>query len=195
MNKTLLSLAALALIAIASPTTAYVPVVTDHIVISEFSSNAVGSNETGLEWIEIHNPTLADADLSGWIVHDLDPCGAPLSVHGKYVFDQGTTLASGAFLQVFMTAASRVCLANGGDDIHLVDSLNNTIDQVWYGNGGDLGADGATFAPAETQSVARCHLVRADGLNADEDSPVREFYLEIEPTPGAANDPCLPTLI
>lgn len=192
MRITTTTLAALALLAAAPMTGAYVPALVDHVVISEVMANAVGSNETGREWIELHNPTLNDVDVGGWNITDADPCGAPFTVNGNLVLPPGTILPAGGFLQVFMTTQSRICLANGGDDVTLYDAVGNEIDAVWYGNGGDRGAEGATFAPPEAQSVARCHIVRSDGTpNTDDDSPVTEFYLESAPTPGAANDPCL----
>lgn len=192
MRSIATTLATLALLAAIPTTGANVPVLTDHIVITEVMPNAVGANETGREWIELHNPTLADVDLSGWSLTDADPCGFPFTLIGKSVVPEGTILPAGGYLQVIFAPATRICLANGGDDVTLFDAVGNEIDAVWYGNGGDRGAEGATVAPPEGQSAARCNILAADGPNTDDGSPVTEFYLESAPTPGAANDHCLP---
>ena len=83
------------------------------LVLASASANPVineilyrpGSNypeDTALEFIELHNPSEEDVDLSGWAFTD----GV------NYTFPDGTTLASGAFLVVAADPAAYTGLEN-----------------------------------------------------------------------------------
>lgn len=190
MKRAILGAAALVALAAAGPAASNVPVLIDHVVISEVMPNAPGSNEQGAEWFELYNPGPVGVNIGGWYVHDKDSCDF---VFGRHTFPEGTMLGAQEYLHVVIPAEAKVCLANGGDDLTLLDPLGNAVDAVWYGTGGDYGSANAAPAPPEAQSIARCHLVAGvAGLNLDNDEPAAEFYVDLSPTPGAANEACLP---
>lgn len=88
-------------------------------------ANAIAYAENPAEWIELHNPGAAPADLGGWRLSDAV----------DYVFPAGTLLAPGGFL-VVTNAQYSGALANGGDRVRLRDAAEALIDEVPYFDSG-----------------------------------------------------------
>lgn len=76
--------------------------------------------ESGEEWIELYNRSDRLVDLSGWRLEDK-------------TFDDGTTLAAGAYLVVDSLKGT---LSNGGESILLRDAEGNVVDEVYYRDNG-----------------------------------------------------------
>jgi hypothetical protein len=120
------------------------------------------------QWIELHNQSDAEVDLSGW----------GLTNGILYAFDAGTRIPAGAYLVVaadrarFLVThpgvpAARVvggwqrALSHDSDTINLRDRLDNLVDHVEYGDGGPQndeepadGVDDRTFRGSEWPSGA-----------------------------------------
>ena len=99
---------------------------------------------TALEFIEIHNPDTAPADLSGWAI----------TKGADFTFPAGTTIPAGGFLVVaanvtsFQAAypsvttvtgpwAAGATLADKGESIELSDPTGAVVDSVSYADEGD----------------------------------------------------------
>ncbi len=146
---------------------------TDHLVINELQPNPSGSDR-GNEWVEIYNPTAIDTPLDGWTLQD----------HRGRIHDLAGLVAP-AFGYIVVTLGGSLQLVNGGGDLALVDPDAATIDRVRYGNVGS-GQPRAQAAPGEAESLAR-YYVHGDGRFAANGDDL-EWYIEDEPSPGAANE-------
>lgn len=137
------------------------------IVITEIMQNpAIILDEVG-EWFEIRNDGSTAVDINGWTIKDLDTDshvianGAPLVINpGEYKV-LGVDAAAMAIEGVTLFYQyDGVALANGGDELILVDTLDREVDAVaWDGgpvwpdpNGASMqwagvgdNADGATW--------------------------------------------------
>ncbi len=129
--KPLLLLAALALPVAATP------------VINEimYRPGASYPEDTGLEFIELHNPGDTPADLSGWAI----------SSGVRYTFPENTSIPAGGYLVIAAdldklttsTSLSGILgpwdgrLSNSGETVTLSDSSGTTIDTIRYADEGD----------------------------------------------------------
>lgn len=182
--------ALLAAVAVAPLVAGTVPLLTDHVVLNELYPNPPGSSELGREWFELYNPGALPVALDGWSVTDHGTCAFH---QGRWPLPQGTSLGPQARAQFVLPSNSGICLGNSGDDLTLLDASNATVDDLWYGNGGPHGPDGAAPLPAEGQSLARCEVLAGSrGPNLDDGVPAHQFYVDPVPTPGAMNRVCLP---
>ncbi len=118
------------------------PVLTNHLVISEFSP--VGPNGADDEFIEIHNPTRAEVDIGGW---KLQYKGATAGSYntGGHVFPPGTKIAARGYYLLRYTSYSGsvpadatypASLAMGGTAGHVRLSMadGTVVDTVGYGS-------------------------------------------------------------
>lgn len=106
------------------------------VIVNEVLANSAAP---GGDWIEIHNTTSSDIDLSGWLLSD--DAGTP----NKYQFPTGTTIPAGGYrafteAETFGSGAASVpfSLAFAGGAVHLfgVDALSNLtgyVDSLVYG--------------------------------------------------------------
>ena len=143
--------------------------------------NPAGDNQP-LEWIELHNQTSIDVDLSDWKISDAV----------NYQFATGTTIAAGSYLVVAADASALQAatgfssaigsytgnLSNGGESIVLLDHNNRLMDQLDYDDEGDwpIAPDGSGATLAKRSP----HLATAS-FNSWQASP------NVGGTPGAAN--------
>lgn len=161
------------------------------------------------EWIEIYNFDIADVDVSGYIISD-DPNPRNPGGEGAYTIPSGTVVPAVGFLLLvydsatfwnavnqgaypppfpttvilqYGSTASNLILANSGDDIHLFAPDLTVVDEMWYGNGGDMGSTNAAPDVPEGSGLGRS----PNGY--DTDIPANDFY-EAGPTqltPGSLN--------
>lgn len=110
----------------------------EYPVISEVMYDPPGT-ESEREWLELHNPTLAAIDLTGWKLRDNG---------GTWAIPTSTTLAAGGTLTIARTAAGfqalygfapdvaglTLSLANSSDYLLLLDPKGNVISKVAWGN-------------------------------------------------------------
>jgi hypothetical protein len=109
-------------------------------VPTDVGEPSVAYSRSTEEWIELHNPTNDDIDLTGW----------DLTGGINYNFDSGTMIPANDYLVVAKDPAELQAkypaieiaggfsgtLSNGSDLIVLRDSLNNPVDSVEYFDGG-----------------------------------------------------------
>ncbi|HNU51587.1 MAG TPA: lamin tail domain-containing protein [Verrucomicrobiota bacterium] len=118
-----------------SPGAATVPMVSPSVVLSEIMADNVASVPAGAgfpDWIEVHNPTGAAVDLSGWgLSDDSDP---------RFVFPAGTLLDAGGYLVVWCGADETApghragfALARKGETVSLFDASGRRVDSVTFG--------------------------------------------------------------
>ena len=109
------------------------------IRINEIFPNPVGSNEVGLEWIEIYNSGASSVDVTGWAIDDAVTIGQ-VAVRARIPEDfdpacsTNPVIGPGEFRVIRPTATS-INLNNTGDDVYLVSNrlLNATVvQQVTY---------------------------------------------------------------
>lgn len=107
------------------------------VILNEILANEPGS-DTGGEFIELSNVGGASANLSGFTLSDASSV--------RHVFPLGATLAAGARLVVFASAANIpsgtpnasvastgvLSLANGGDTVTLKDNTGKVLDTFAY---------------------------------------------------------------
>ncbi|MGC9367291.1 MAG: C25 family cysteine peptidase [bacterium] len=132
------------------------PVTSTDVCINEFAPK-------GTEWIELYNYGTSSVDLTGWIIYSPSDDTVQLS---------GTINASD---HAYFTGFSGV-FDNSGDQVFLIASNGDTLDQVAYGNQG-----GAPLA-ITNWSVGRI----TDGYNTGDYA--RDFNVDGTPTPNSSND-------
>jgi endonuclease/exonuclease/phosphatase family metal-dependent hydrolase len=109
------------------------------------------------EWIELYNPQVLDADLSGYILDDITTGGT-----APYTIPQGTTIPGEGYL-VFYQGVTGLALNNDGDTVNLIQPDGTTVqdsytyttsaNDISYGRETDGGLPWITFGvptPGET---------------------------------------------
>lgn len=144
------------------------------VLINEIFYNAIGA-DAGEEWVELYNPHPHPVAMTGW---QLWNNGTNEDQDEGVCHFQGV-LAPGQYSVVYVEACDMV-LANGGDDLTLVDAAGLIVDQVWWGNGGDLGPTNAAPTGEPGQSIGRCGTDHMRNPSAD-------FRVRAEPTPENEN--------
>lgn len=107
----------------ANQTSASVTIPIGSILISAFSPNPEGSDET--EWIEIKNAGVSTVDLFGAKLDDSENGSSP------YVFPVGTTLPGGQYL-VLKKETTKLSLNNTADEARIFDASGNLLSVVSY---------------------------------------------------------------
>jgi len=120
------------------------------MVISEIMYDLEGS-DGGREWVEIHNNSAGEVDISGWAFFENDVHHKLTSVMGDTTLSSGgyAVIAdnAGAFLQDWPNFSgilfdSSFSLKNSGETIALRDSSKVEIDAVTYSPDWGAGGDG-----------------------------------------------------
>jgi len=104
-----------------------------NIIISEVFPNPKGSDD--VEFIELHNPTEFDIDLSYFVLDDIE------GGSGGYLFKEGTILPAGAYI-LFAKENTHLTLNNTSDQVRILDEKKNIITFIEYS---DV-LEGASFA-------------------------------------------------
>lgn len=159
------------------------------ITINEiYYTTKTNGNET--QWLELFNSSSNEINISGWKLT------VSKSTNDAFIIPAGTVIHEDDFL--IFAASSDVMsslwglnkdiieygdaldIARTGDDIHLFNALNEEIDAVWFGDGGEMGSTNAASIISFGMSLAR----HPDG--SDTDNPLRDFS-ERFPTPEHSN--------
>ncbi len=139
------------------------------IVFSIAASADVKINEIvpkgGTEWVELYNTSSSPVSLDGWKL--TNSRSDEKALYGTINENDYDTIHTSSMWN------------NDGDIVYLVNSTDDTVDQVGFGIEG--GAPGAPYIPLF--SLARIR----DGLDTDDDA--RDFNLDGTPTPETANNP------
>lgn len=95
---------------------------TGNLVLSEILADGPGP-----DFVELHNPTQNEIDLSGYILSD------NLERNTNFTFPTGTSIQSGAWLVVELDENSPFALSNNGETLTLLDPNQNLIDSISWG--------------------------------------------------------------
>ena len=163
------------------------------IVINEIIQNPSAVSDTNGEWFEIHNPTASPVDIDGWTIQDNDfdshviSNGGPLNVPagGYLVLGRNSNFATNGGVTVNYTY-SNVNLANGGDELVLLDKGLTEADRVeWDG--------GPAFPDPTGASMSLDDPTSDNNVGANWCTAITPFGDGDLGTPGAANDcPTIP---
>jgi hypothetical protein len=165
------------------------------VVIVEIMTDPASVADDAGEWIELLNTTSGDIDLSGWVLHDIDPLTPQWHVirgNGPVVIPAGGILVVGALANPAGNGGVSVdyawaafSLANDEDEV-VLEVKGEQIDAVRYavpgwpvGEGHSLSLDpGHQTASENDDPMVWCAAVAA--YNAIDHG-----------TPGTVNPPCL----
>jgi len=133
-------------------------VVFPRIVVNEIMQNPSQVYDDSGEWFELYNPTAAEVDINGWTIRDNDTNshvinnGGPLLIapNGYLVLGNNANEATNGGVQVDYVYPSSWVLANGDDEVVLLDASLNEIDRVEYDGGPQFpDPNGASMALAD----------------------------------------------
>jgi len=113
----------------------------DSVVVFNEIMYHPATNESALEWIELHNQNAVDVDLGGWRISDAV----------DYVFPHGTVIKGGGYLVVAVSPSTLAAatgltnvlgpftgrLSNSGEEIKLRDLNHRIMDAMDYGADGE----------------------------------------------------------
>ena len=127
------------------------------VVINEVAWGGTAASSAD-EWIELHNTSDDDIDLSGWTLQFGDTVIHLSAVDGATVESRCTTLAAHGFLILERTddetisdvdgdVIYRGSLANSGMDLILFDAGGHIVDQVLFAESGWMAGCGADGEP------------------------------------------------
>ncbi|WAM24863.1 lamin tail domain-containing protein [Myxococcus sp. NMCA1] len=166
------------------------PAVANHVVISEVSGGL--SNSATNEFVELHNPTDADVDISGWRLQYKSATGGSYS--GSYTIPAGTFIrAHGYFLlghngytgpvardlnygTVFDISASPTAGGHVRIGPGLTTNVNDVaVDKVAWGTGNSPEGTVAPFHPASGGSLERKALSTSTSATMSAGSSDEDF--------------------
>lgn len=169
------------------------------VVVNEILYNPSGS-DGGHEWVELHNSTETDIDISGWMLE-----AGTSSFGTKATIPEGSVIPAGSYyligedevildLGYSPNTIASLGLGNGSssvDGVRLVDCNSVVIDTVLYGATGtigewedDNGANPTSFAPKASDGEAIGRVPNG----SDSNQSGNDFALLPFPTPWTAND-------
>ncbi|HZD10037.1 MAG TPA: lamin tail domain-containing protein, partial [Candidatus Binatia bacterium] len=113
------------------------------VVINEIMQNPSAVFDSAGEWLELYNATSSDIDINGWTIGDNDidshviDNGGPLIVPagGYLVLGNNDDTATNGGVSVDYSYGSNWFLANGADEVVLLDGDGVEIDRVEYDGG------------------------------------------------------------
>ena len=109
------------------------------IVINEIMQNPSAVSDSNGEWFELTNITANDIDINGWTIQDndsdfhiIDNGGSLIVPAGGFlVLGNNSDSATNGGVTVDYQYSSNFFLANGADELVLIDNQGNEIDRVW----------------------------------------------------------------
>lgn len=163
--------------------------VAQSVVINEIIQNPAAVFDSDGEWFELHNPAASPVDINGWTIKDNDfdshviSNGGPLNIPagGFLVLSNNADSGTNGGVAVDYAYGSGFFLANGFDELVLLDTGLTEIDRVEWDNGATFpdptGASMSLIDPALDNNVG-ANWCTASTLFGDGDKG----------TPGAVND-------
>ena len=169
------------------------------VVVNEVLYNPGGS-DSGHEWVELHNTTTEDIDISGWMLESgtssfgtkaTMPAGTTIPAESYYLIGEDEVVLDLGYSPNLVTSLG---LGNGSssvDGVRLVDCNSAVIDTVLYGATStigewedDNGPNPNSFAPKASDGQAIGRVPNgADSNQSGDDFAILPF-----PTPWSAND-------
>jgi hypothetical protein len=159
------------------------------VVINEIIQNPAAVADGSGEWFELYNPTGSGIDLDGWTIRDDDidshviSNGSPLVIPagGYLVLGNNSDSGTNGGVTVNYNYGSSWFLANGDDEVVLLDGSLVEIDRVNYD-------DGATFPDPTGASMALSVPNLDNNIGANWCVASTPYGSGDLGTPGAAND-------
>lgn len=159
------------------------------IIITEIMQNPSVTSDALGEYFEVYNTTAFPIDMNGWTIKDLGTDSHVIAstvvvpAKGYAVFGRnGTFSTNGGFNAIYVY--SGIILANGADELLLVDTIGTTIDEVDW--------DGGPNFPNPTGSSME---LSTNKYNATDNNTGSNWGLSVSTfgsgdkgTPGAIND-------
>lgn len=143
---------------------------TNGVVISEYmidnSFTVYDADGDYPDWVELHNPTAADADMSGYMLTD-DP-----EAIGKWRFPDGTVIPAGGYLTVFCSGKDKT---DTGGALHTSFSLSREETTIVLSS-----RQGVLVSQAPIYNVP-------ENISCGVHSETGDWKLFARSTPGAAN--------
>src|SRR3989339_902309 len=96
---------------------------TANVVLSEFLPDPIGDDTTG-EWIELQNLDMSEADLTGWLLDDMEGGSSPFEL-------DGLTISGGGYLML-ARPITKLALNNDADSVRLIRPDGSVADQTSY---------------------------------------------------------------
>ena len=161
------------------------------VVISEIMQNPSAVYDSAGEWLELYNPTGSDIDINGWTIKDNGSDSHVITNSGPFLIPAGGYLVLGVNadtttnggVTVAYAYGGSIVLANGDDEVVLLDGGLNEIDRVMY--------DGGPLFPDPTGASMALKDSLLDNNVGDNWCTAKTAYGDGDlGTPGAAND-CL----
>jgi hypothetical protein len=158
------------------------------VVINEIMQNPNAVFDSAGEWFELYNPGSSAIDINGWTIQDNDidlhviNNGTPLviSAGGYLVLGNNADSATNGGASIDY-AYSGVFLANGSDELVLLDGASSEVDRVEWDNG-------LTFPDPTGASMALANPFLDNNIGANWSQSLTPFGDGDLGTPGAQND-------
>ncbi len=159
------------------------------VVINEIMQNPAAVSDSAGEWFELVNTTASPIDIEGWTIADVDfdshviSNGGPLVIpaNGYLVLGNNDDNATNGGVSVDYNYGSSFFLANGDDELVLLDGGLTEIDRVEWDNG-------ATFPDPNGASMALDDPANDNNVGANWCTASTPYGDGDLGTPGAAND-------
>lgn len=159
------------------------------VIINEIMQNPSAVSDSAGEWLELYNPTTSPIDIDGWTLQDNDSDshvinnGGPLVIPAGGYLVLGNNINSGinGGLTVDYSYGGSWFLANGADEVVLLDASLTEIDRVEY-DGGPL------FPDPNGASMALSDPTLDNNVGASWCTASTPYGNGDLGTPGAAND-------
>jgi hypothetical protein len=124
------------------------PTLRPQLVEVEPTPGEVGPSD---EWVELANPSPLPMDTDGLYLTDHDPCFAPGEGYvEEYRWPLNVTLPAHGVLAVELPDQC-LTLSDRGDEVALEDGREQVLDEVAYGNDGELPT------PDRPHTLSACH--------------------------------------
>jgi len=159
------------------------------LVINEIMQNPSAVADSAGEWFELYNPTSTPVDIDGWTIADngidvhVIANGGPLVVpaNGFLVLGNNADPSTNGGVTIDYTYGSSFFLANGDDELVLIDASGAEIDRVgWDG--------GPSFPDPTGASMALSDPALPNDVGANWCTSTTAFGAGDFGTPGAVND-------
>ncbi|GAA0855319.1 ExeM/NucH family extracellular endonuclease [Aliiglaciecola litoralis] len=145
------------------------------LLITEIMQNPRTVSDTNGEWFEVLNTSTQVVNLNGWTIRDNDSDSFTIEQDvligvGEYAVlgKNGDTAANGGVVQVY-SYGSQMALANGSDELVLVDPDGNIVDEITYDNG-------ATFPDPNGASMTLIDLYGDNNIGSKWAADTTNFY-------------------
>lgn len=159
------------------------------VVINEIMQNPTAVTDVAGEWFELYNATATTININGWTLRDHDADSHRIDNGGPLLIEPGGYLVLGTNgdsdtnggVPVDYAYGDTWFLANGSDEIILLDEAATEIDRVMYDGG-------STFPDPNGSSMALVHTTDDNNAGNNWCLSVTRFGAGDRGTPGASND-------